>query len=394
MEISNINVKMFGMFELECNGRLIDDSDSRSRKTWLLLAYLIFNRGMIVSRDDIVKLLWNDGMNDAGNSVKAVIHRLRTALDGLGEDAGKRIIISSGGGYTINPEIELDCDTDRFCSLLAETGSGDRLARLSEAIGLFGGEFLPMLSMEHWTVPIETEFHAMYINAVCEASSMLEEQGLHEQAVSVCEGALKFESYNEELTCRIMRCLLALGDRDGVARCYDSYRTVLQDCFGVHPEGEAVELFREAVDKANGSFISPDAIKEQLEEDEPSNGAYLCDYSTFKSIYRAKARLIGRSGDVYHVAVLSLTGKKGQALSDRSVSVAMDNLRDVLRSNLRSGDIVSRCSESQYVVMLPLANYENSSMVCGRLIREFFRRHPHSPADLSFSVNPLEPKTD
>ena len=71
----------------------------------------------------------------------------------------------------------------------------------------------------------------------------------------------------------------------------------------------------------------------------------------------------------------------------------MENLQELLRRSLRRGDVISRCSASQYVVMLPMANYENSCMVCERIERAFFRRYPHTPARLDYAVQPLEPST-
>ena len=69
----------------------------------------------------------------------------------------------------------------------------------------------------------------------------------------------------------------------------------------------------------------------------------------------------------------------------------MDNLLEQIRINLRRGDTVARCSASQYILMLPHANYENSCMVCERIIRAFCRQYPHSPAQLHYSVRPIEP---
>lgn len=43
---------------------------------------------------------------------------------------------------------------------------------------------------------------------------------------------------------------------------------------------------------------------------------------------------------------------------------------------LYQGDVVSRCSVSQMVVMLPQANYENSCAVCQRIIKAFQRQYP------------------
>ena len=69
----------------------------------------------------------------------------------------------------------------------------------------------------------------------------------------------------------------------------------------------------------------------------------------------------------------------------------MDNLKELIQKNLRRGDIAARCSVSQFILLLPQANYENSCMVCERIIKTFNRQYPHSPATLRSSVHPLEP---
>ena len=43
----------------------------------------------------------------------------------------------------------------------------------------------------------------------------------------------------------------------------------------------------------------------------------------------------------------------------------------------------------QYIILLPQANYENSRMVADRLVSAFYRRYPHSPARLRYTVQPL-----
>ena len=69
----------------------------------------------------------------------------------------------------------------------------------------------------------------------------------------------------------------------------------------------------------------------------------------------------------------------------------MEKLPPLLRGNLRRGDVISRCSVSQFVIMLPQANYENSCMVAERLTGAFYRRYPHSSARLRCMVQPLIP---
>jgi len=108
-------------------------------------------------------------------------------------------------------------------------------------------------------------------------------------------------------------------------------------------------------------------------------------------LYQVQARSIIRSGDVIHIALLSMHGEDGNALPRRSLDRAMENLQELVVSSLRQGDVVTRYSASQLIVMLPQANYENSCAVCQRIVRSFCRQYPHSPADIHFSVHPLEP---
>ena len=167
------------------------------------------------------------------------------------------------------------------------------------------------------------------------------------------------------------------------------------DCEGLtlkrYEDRESRAIYREAVRTVNDRALTPEAMQEQLREPPSQAGAMLCDYDFFRVIYHAEARAVVRNGNAVHIALLSVTGEKGSPLPRRSLDRVMEHLQEIIRTGLRKGDIASRCSVSQYILMLPQANYENSRMVCDRVIRAFFRQYPHSPAQLHYSVQPLEP---
>ena len=98
-----------------------------------------------------------------------------------------------------------------------------------------------------------------------------------------------------------------------------------------------------------------------------------------------------RSGNATHIALLSVSSGTDKPLTKRSMDRIMEQLGEGLRTNLRRGDTISRCSVSQYIIMLPKANYENSCMVCRRIITAFTRSHPHISAKINFMVQPLTP---
>ena len=137
--------------------------------------------------------------------------------------------------------------------------------------------------------------------------------------------------------------------------------------------------------------MSISTVREQLREPEGCGGALFCEYDFFKIIYHAEARAIARSGDAVHICLLSVTDEQGEDLSKRSLDRCMENLQELIRVGLRRGDVAARCSMSQYILLLPQANYENSCKVCERIIKGFCRQYTHSPAQLHYSVQPLEP---
>lgn len=68
----------------------------------------------------------------------------------------------------------------------------------------------------------------------------------------------------------------------------------------------------------------------------------------------------------------------------------MDQLLEILAGNLRRGDVVSRYSAAQYVVMLPAANFEDSTMVMDRIVTAFYRQHRRNYLKLSYKIRELE----
>ena len=60
MENSGYQVRMLGTFSIRKGDQEINDGDNRSRKIWLLLAYMIYCRTRTISQDELVNLLWSD----------------------------------------------------------------------------------------------------------------------------------------------------------------------------------------------------------------------------------------------------------------------------------------------------------------------------------------------
>ena len=399
MDSAPLRIQMLGEFSISAGRQTLRSTDSRSRKVWLLLAYMICCRNRLVTQDELIAQLWGDEekSTNPGNALKTMFHRLRTMLCQLEGFSGYDLIIRQSGSYAWNNEIPVSLDTEEFESLCraAETAADaeSKVEWYLQALDQYEGDYLPQYATETWVIPTAAYYHNLYLQALEYTLPALEEAGRFREAAKICRRAVEIEPYNEALYCHLMRELIKTGDQQGAVAVYESVCDMLFTDFGVMPSDELRSLYHEAVHSVNRQAVSILDVQEQLREPDLINGALYCDYDFFKVLYHAKARGLMRSGDAIHICLLSVENEKGGELPRRSLDRCMDNLQDLICECLRKGDVVSRCSLSQYVMLLPQANYENSCKVCDRIVKAFYRRYPHSPAKLRYSVQPLKPST-
>ena len=390
-----LQVQMLGQFTLRYGDRTISDSDDRSRRVWSLLAYMLYNHGRSFAQEELIHLYWsnNEKSADPGNALKSIFHRIRTALDKLQPGLGRLLIRRKAGRYFWNNAMPLSLDIEDFeAHFHAAEAAGDddvRLAEYQSVLALYAGDPLPRMTDEIWTIPIVAYYHSLYTRAAAGAIELLEKQERTAEAVALCRRAIHIEPYQEDLYEHLMRGLLRTGDMKGAMSVYEEMSEQLFAHFGVMPSETLRTLYRQATRTVNDRTLTMDEVCSQLEEPAPHGGAMVCEYDFFNILYRFEARSIARNGHSANICLLSVSGKDGEMLARRSLDPAMNNLQVLVQNNLRRGDVIARCSISQYIILLPQANYENSRMVADRLVSAFYRRYPHSPARLRYTVQPL-----
>ena len=394
MRMVPIKVCMFGEFTLQRGDTLLRESGNRSRRIFGLLSFLICHRGNPVSQYKLIELLWGDSaeISNPENTLRILLHRARNQLDQLYEGAGRECILRKDGSYIWNPDVPVETDYERFEMLIqGRDPQFSRLESLLEALKLYRGEFLSRQSFDNWVIPICTHFQNLFLQASQEAAQLLMEQQRYKEAAEVCRRWIEAEPYSESACQMQMRVLAAMGNPSAVTEVYESLSRRLFDDFGIRPNEETRNVYRELAHSPGSRTIAMDEVLEHLQEPESPPGALQCDYDYFKMLCYAERRAIERSGSVTHVALLSIAGTPDKPLSKRSTNRIMEQLGQTLRTSLRRGDVISQCTASQYIIMLPKANYENSCMVCRRCIAAFQRSHPHVSARIHYLVQPLSP---
>ncbi len=390
---NQLRVYLLGALKLYYGDKQISSDSSRARKKlWGLLAYLFCHRGKPVPSEVLQKELWSDEYTNPVSAMKTAMSRLRTMLDELHGGLGHTLILHKNGGYIINPDVALYTDIDDFETLIMEAQSQPEQRNpipYMKALVLYKKDFFSLQSAEPWVIPVATYYHDLFVRAVLSAEAILEQSGRYEEGIEVCQCGIKIDPYCESFYQAMMRCLMALKKRQEVVDIYEEMSRLLMTTYGVVPDDISRTLYRQALDHVEKHTITPEMLEERLAEQGPVNSALLCDFEFFKNVYQANARTLERSGDAIHIVLLSVKAKEGIQLAKRSLEIIMEHLEQHICTALRRGDMVTRCSNSQYIIMLPQAGYESSILVCERIIKEFYRRYTHITAVIEYHVQPM-----
>lgn len=143
--MKELHVTMLGEFSIRAGEQIITDSDNRSKKVWLLLAYLICRGSRPIPAKELIDLLWGDDPSSSNpeNALKITLHRARALLDQLWPSAGHQLIIYRDNGYIWSSTCPLTLDTDAFTQhCQPHSGSDDEtLASYLKALDFYRGNF-------------------------------------------------------------------------------------------------------------------------------------------------------------------------------------------------------------------------------------------------------------
>ncbi|MBC5730033.1 BTAD domain-containing putative transcriptional regulator [Pseudoflavonifractor hominis] len=391
----SVSVSMLGGFGIEVDGNLLTDEINRSQKPWNVLCYLIIHRDRNVSQSELIELFWpEENSSNPVNALKTLLYRVRAMLEPL-FPGDMPPILSQRGSYSWNREIECVVDADRFEELCLRAQEKDwsdeeRMACYREAAELYKGDFLPKQENHMWVIPLSTHYHALFVRAVKEYAALLEKHEQFEEMTALCSRASELDPLDEGLHILVVRSLVKQGRDAAALERYEMATDLLYRSLGVTPSAELRDLYTAIMDTEKSLETDLAVIQQSLKETAIRPGAFVCEYGFFREAYRLEARRAARNGTCVHLALLTVSLPGGGMPELGALNNTMDQLLAILTNGLRRGDVVSRYSGAQYVVMLPAANFEDSTMVMERIVAAFYRQHRRSFLKISYRIRELE----
>lgn len=393
--LKTVSVSLLGGFSLESDGATLTDDINRSLKLWSVLAYLILHRDRPVPQSEFIELFWpDDNSSNPVNALKTLLYRIRAMLEPLFSPEIQPIL-AQRGAYAWNSAVPCDLDTDRFESICRQASDTEldaqtRVDLYREAMDLYRGDLLPKLNHQMWLVPLSVHYHSLYITAVKEFAVLLDEAHLYGEMHDICTRASDLDNLDEGLHTLIVRSLLRQGKDAAALERYEAATDLLYRNLGVRPSEELRALYKEIMATEKNLETDLGVIMSDLKEAAARPGAFFCEYGFFKEAYRLEARRAVRSGVSVHLCLITVSLPDGGMPPLKVLSATMDQLREVMVRCLRRGDVVSKFSGAQFVVMLPAANFEDSNMVMDRILRTYSQLHRRNYLKLTVRIRELE----
>lgn len=349
-----------------------------------LLIYLLIHREQPVSVDALAEALWNEGETDnPAGALKNLMYRLRTILNkAFGTED---YILTSRGIYGWNPEKKVQIDIEEFEKLCQkakkEKSESKQKADLEKAIALYHGDFMPRIMERHWVMTLSTYYHSMLNMAVKTLIEIYEKEESYEEVERLCMYSLELDPLDEWMHCTLINSLMKQKQNKLAMEHYNEATKLLREELGIRHSEQLEAMYKQLIQTSKGSEAEKiQNVHDDVIEKGVANGAYICGYPVFCEVYRIEARRIGRLGEAEYLALISLQLKEKHLSAEQEkmgrflIEKGMNELEDILRHSLRGGDVASRYSDSQFVVLLPTCTYESCLSVSERILDRFYKK--------------------
>ncbi|MER6558992.1 BTAD domain-containing putative transcriptional regulator [Streptomyces sp. NPDC001027] len=250
-EPERVGLEVLGPLVLRVAGRPVECGSSKQSS---LLALLGLHRGMPVSRDEIVDILWGDAPPATClQQVHTFVTRLRglLAVSARPQDPPVGVLRRTRDGYLLALEEE-QSDAARFAALAARVSSascaptpsgdpGEAYGVAKTALGLWRGPVLHGAAAslrEHPSATALTRLRLSVLQAYADGALAL---GRPQDAAQELQKVADLEPLHEGVHARLMLALAASGEQAAALHLYAGLRDRLDEQLGVFPGPEVTD---------------------------------------------------------------------------------------------------------------------------------------------------------
>ena len=385
-------IRMMNLFTIEADGVNHEELMAKSRKGVSLIQYLVLERGRPVSSQRLIRELWSDRRSDSPeNALKTMVSRTRAALNAISPDLGS-CIVSGQGTYRWQslPNVRVDVleIINLINSLRHEPPSSGHRKITEKLMDLYRGDLyltgdlLNGHSTSNW-------LHNEYLSAIYRYIELLKATEEYTKICDVCRRAMKIDDLDEQLHIELMQAMVNLNRTDEAAAEYRALAKQSREVLDAEPSEELQDYYESLAEAGKTIRFNLDIIRNELIEKEGgTKGPFFCAYEVFKEVYNIYMRNLERLGSSMFLAVIMLgeAGDKGNTVRRES---CMAGLQEILKTNMRKGDIITRFSDNIFAMLLPTVNYSTGNMVMERIEDLYYQEYAALAIKFFARISPL-----
>ena len=381
---TKIYVQMLGGFSITVGDEKLD-LGSNSKANFLKLTEIVLLRGMggVSKRDLIDGIFGHKSLLDENNSLNNLLHQARTQLKKAGMP-GRKIIDGKRGVYAPenNPDYEYILDVQEFedVCLKAKSEKKDdkKLYYYQKAFGIYGGELLPEFATDYWVILESVRLKRLYDDVVDFLGKHYKEAEDFEALFDLYDKANKIYPDNgwqiEMIDALILRKEYKTA-YELYTKCAHYYQDelevpipdALRSCY--ERLSDNVRVVTDDIRQIQANIIRKDE-KLKSEMGTRKIGAYLCPFTSFIDVYHVLRRNLERRGSSIFMMLCTLVDYDGKPIQNQEkLNARAEILQQSLSEGLRKGDVYTKYSSSQYLILLIGTKREDCAIIYQRLSR-------------------------
>lgn len=390
----SVRLQMMGNYLIFIDEQRIENPVSKSRKGSALMAFLILHRGHQVHNQRLIRELWSgNATGNPENALKTLVSRVRAMLNGMVPGLGK-CIASDRGAYHWETVEGMKVDVlelmDIFDALGTEQSESRRKELYQRMMSLYVGDLYQTGDLSEDAAYAE-QMHRQYLENVYAYLELLNKREAYNDISAVCRTALEVDNFDERLHIELMRAMVNLNRVSEAMTQYKHATNITYRYLGAEPS-ENMKSFYQQLNRSRKSLkFNLDAIRNELRESSNERGAFVCDYTMFKEIYNLEMRNLERLGTTMFLGIIMIGDVEDGQMDYIRLDNIMAGLIEILRANLRKGDVVTHFAPTIVALLLPTVNFDTGSMVMERVRELFYKRFPNSNIPFRHRLGMLGP---
>ena len=391
-----LSIEMLGGFTLSYEGKEVVLGRSTTAKFVQLLQLIWLQGEKGIAKEQVIQSLYDrDSLNNINNSFNNLLYQMRRQMIRAGLPEGE-YIRKKDGVFRADDTVDLKIDAVEFRHMmeLAELAETEEKTYqyYSLAFELYKGELLPGISTEIWVTAESFEYKAMFERCARWLGSYLQKQKEYHEMYRIYSKAAEIYPFDDWQALQI-DALLCRGEYKEAFQLYDKTVRRYSEEMGLPPSEQLLKCYEEMSRKITSCPNEITEIKNELKESfenfREGYNAYYCSYPSFVDVYRLLSRNMERTGRSIFLMLCTLVDYEGKVIQNQGkLKYRSEELGKAIGCTLRRGDVYTRYSTSQYLILLVGTNQEDCVAIHRRISRKL-KELAGPRAEVNYSIASL-----